>query len=142
MNTSAQPALRVTRRFDASAERVFDAWLDPASAGRWLFSADGGEMVKVAIDARAGGHFVFMDCRDGEDVEHVGEYLEIDRPHRLAFTFAVPKYSSAYTQVTIELQHDVDGCVLTLTHAGVLPEWSERSREGWAMILDHLAETL
>ena len=142
MNTSIQHALRVTRRFDASAERVFDAWLDPATAGGWLFSADGGEMVKVAIDARVGGHFVLIDCRDGEDVEHVGEYLEIERPDRLAFSFAVPKYSSVHTQVTVELQRDGDGCMLTLTHEGVLPEWSDRTREGWAMILNHLADTL
>jgi uncharacterized protein YndB with AHSA1/START domain len=141
MNT-ALSTLCVTRRFDADAGRVFDAWLDPATAGRWLFSADGGEMVKVAIDARAGGHFLFIDRRDGEDVEHVGEYLEIDRPHVLAFTFAVPKYSSLSTQVRIELEQDAGACMLTLTHAGVLPEWSDRTREGWAMILDHLADTL
>lgn len=134
--------LCVTRRFEADAERVFDAWLDPATAGRWLFSADGGQMVKVAIDAHPGGHFLFIDRREGEDVEHVGEYLEIDRPHRLGFTFAVPKYSSLYTQVTIELEPEIDGCMLTLTHAGVLSEWSDRTKEGWSMILDHLADTL
>lgn len=134
--------VRVTRRFDVRAECVFDAWLDPATAGRWLFSAEGGEMVKVDIDARVGAHFIFVDRRDGDDVEHVGEYLEIDRPRRLVFTFAVPKYSSVYTQVTIELEHDGDGCLLTLTHEGVLPEWSERTKEGWAMILNHLADTL
>ena len=141
MNTPMK-SLCVTRHFDAPAERVFDAWLDPATAGGWLFSADGGEMVRVDIDARAGGRFVFVDRRDGDDVEHVGEYLEIDRPRRLEFTFAVPKYSSVYTQVAIELERDGSGCLLTLTHEGVLPEWSERSKEGWAIILNHLAETL
>ncbi|WP_445146478.1 SRPBCC family protein [Dyella sp. Tek66A03] len=142
MNTSTMKALCVTRRFDAHAERVFDAWLDPTMAGRWLFSAPGGEMAKVDMDARVGGRFIFVDRRDGDDVEHVGEYLEIDRPRRLVFTFAVPKYSSVYTQVTIELERDGDGCLLTLTHEGVLPDWSERTKEGWAMILNHLADTL
>ncbi|WP_266181288.1 SRPBCC family protein [Dyella humicola] len=142
MNTSTVRTLRVTRHFDALPERVFDAWLDPATAGRWLFSADGGEMVKVAIDARVGGGFIFVDRRNGEDVEHVGEYLAIERPQRLVFTFAVPKYSAVYTQVTVELERDAGGCMVTLTHAGVLPEWSDRTKEGWAMILDHLADTL
>ena len=134
--------LSVTRRFDAQAERVFHAWLDPATAGRWLFSTPGGDMVKVEIDARVGGRFIFVDRRGGVDVEHVGEYLAIDRPHRLAFTFAVPTYSSVYTQVTIELEPAGNGCLLTLTQAGVLPEWADRTREGWTGILDHLADTL
>lgn len=141
MNTPMQN-VSVSRGFDATAERVFDAWLDPATAGRWLFSADGGEMVRVELEARAGGRFIFVDRRDGDDVEHVGEYLDIERPRRLVFTFAVPKYSSVYTQVTVELERDGSGCLLTLTHAGVLPEWSERTRQGWASILDHLADTL
>ncbi|XRD81821.1 SRPBCC domain-containing protein [Dyella halodurans] len=134
--------LSVTRRFDTQAERVFDAWLDPATAGRWLFSTPGGTMVKVEIDARVGGRFLFVDRRGGEDVEHVGEYLEIDRPRRLVFTFAVPAYSSLYTQLTIELEPAGTACLLTLTHAGVLPEWADRTREGWSGILDHLAATL
>ena len=27
--------VRVSRRFDVAPERVFDAWLDPRSAGKW-----------------------------------------------------------------------------------------------------------
>ena len=87
-----------------------------------------------------GGRFTFTDRRDGEDVIHTGEYLEIDRPRRLAFDFAVPKYSSLVTRVTIEIVPlDSGGCELTLTHEGVLPEFAERSVEGWSMILAGLA---
>jgi len=142
MNTPDPHAIRVTRRFDADAERVFDAWLDPALAGRWLFATETGEMVKVEIDARVGGRFIFTDRRDGEDVEHVGEYLDIDRPHRLVFTFAVPKYSSVYTRVAIEIARHGDCCELTLTHEGVLPEWADATRQGWGRILDGLDASL
>jgi hypothetical protein len=38
-NTSTKSQIRVTHRFSASAERVFDAWVDPARAGRWLFAS-------------------------------------------------------------------------------------------------------
>src|SRR4051812_29565567 len=68
--------VRVTRRFDTSPGRVFDAWLDPEKAGQWLFATSTGRMVRVEIDARVGGSFSFTDRRDDEDVEHVGEYLE------------------------------------------------------------------
>lgn len=33
--------LRMTRRFDASPERVFDAWLDPQATREWLFASGG-----------------------------------------------------------------------------------------------------
>jgi uncharacterized protein YndB with AHSA1/START domain len=133
----------VTRRFDFAIERVFDAWLDPAKACQFLFATPTGKLVRVEIDARVGGAFN-ITRRDGEDVEHLGTYLEIDRPRRLVFTFGVPKFSAQITRVAIDLKPLPTGCELTLTHEGVLPEWLDRSREGWGKILDglssHLAE--
>ena len=76
------PSLQVVRRFDAAAERVFDAWLDPNTAGKWLFATATGQMIRVEIDPRVGGSFNFTR-REGDDIEHVGEYLVIDRPRRL-----------------------------------------------------------
>ncbi|MGH9720705.1 MAG: SRPBCC family protein [Bryobacteraceae bacterium] len=35
--TKQQVNVRVTRHFDASPERVFDAWLDPEMIGKWMF---------------------------------------------------------------------------------------------------------
>jgi len=132
----------VSHRFAAARERVFDAWLDPDAAGKWLFATPTGRMVRVEIDARIGGKFVIVDQRDGEDVEHSGEYVEIDRPRRLVFTFVVPKYSSVVTRVTIDIAPAETGCDLTLTHDGILPEWASPSEDGWTKILDGLGRTL
>jgi len=141
MTVDTDRVLRITRQFDAPAERVFDAWLDPKTAGRWLFATPTGKMTRVEIDARVSGKFLLIR-RDGDDVEHVGEYLEIDRPRRLVFTFKVPKYSSENTRVTVEITPAGSGCELTLTHHNVLPEWNDRTREGWTMILNSLAGQL
>jgi uncharacterized protein YndB with AHSA1/START domain len=132
----------VLRSFAAPPERVFDAWLDPATAGRWLFATATGEMIRVEIDPRVGGRFAIVERRDGQDVEHVGEYLSVDRPRQLAFTFAVPKFSAQSTRVTIDIVPQGTGCQLTLTHDGVLPEWSDRTRAGWGMLLDSLGSQL
>jgi len=142
VTSDTRPTVRVTRRFDAPAERIFDAWLDPKTAGRWLFATATGRMVRVEIDARIGGRFIFVDRRDGEDVEHRGEYLDIDRPRRLVFTFGVPKYSSETTRVCIDIVPLDTGCELTLTHEGVLPEYAERTKAGWTEILGRLAAGL
>jgi uncharacterized protein YndB with AHSA1/START domain len=140
--SDARPTVRVTRRFGAPAERVFDAWLDPKTAGRWLFATATGQMVRVEIDARIGGRFIFVDRRDGEDIEHCGEYVDIDRPRRLVFTFGVPKYSTETTRVCIDIVPRDTGCELTLTHEGVLPEYAERTLGGWTEILGRLAAGL
>lgn len=141
--TSEIPAtVRVSHRFDASAERVFDAWLDAEKARTFLFATASGQMVRADIDGRVGGAFCFVDRRDGKDVEHVGTYLEIDRPRRLVFTFAVPTYSAATTRVTIDIVPADTGCTLTLTHEGVLADWASQTESGWTMILDGLASRL
>jgi uncharacterized protein YndB with AHSA1/START domain len=131
----------ITRRFDYPIERVFDAWLDPAKASQFLFKTPTGQLVRVEIDARVGGTFN-ITRRDGDDVEHVGTYLEIDRPRRLVFTFGVPKFTAQMTRVSIDLKPLPTGCELTLTHEGVLPEWLDSGREGWGKIMDGLAAHL
>ncbi|MGH7291410.1 MAG: SRPBCC family protein [Myxococcota bacterium] len=142
MTVSKSAVVRVVHRFSASPERVFDAWLDPKRAGQWLFATPQGEMVRVEIDARVGGSFAFVDRRDGEDVEHIGTYLELDRPRRLVFTFGVPKFSAETTRVVVEILPVGAGCELTLTHEGVLPDYASRTQAGWTSILDGLARTL
>lgn len=143
--TADSPGLcRVTRRFDASPERVFDAWLDPETAGWFLFATEEGEMVRVEIDPRVGGRYSIVERRDGEDVEHTGEYLEIERPRRLVWTLRVPKYSEETSRVTIEIAAGSDaddGCALTLTHE-TRPEWADEAEEGWSLVLDGLDAVL
>lgn len=136
--------LSVKRQFTASAERVFDAFLDPSRAGQFMFATATGKMVRVEIDPRVGGAYAFVDRRDGEDVEHVGEYLEISRPRRLVFTLRVERYSKDESVVSIEITPRGTGCELTLTQS--LPkEYAEhlsRVEEGWGAILAHAATVI
>ena len=134
--------VQVKRRYAHSPEQVFDAWLTPAQAGKFLFATPTGTMVKAEVDARVGGGFLFVDRRDGEDIEHVGEYLVIDRPRKLVFSFAVPQFSAEKTTVSIEITPISDGSELILTHAGVLEEYVKQTEGGWTMILESLDKAL
>jgi uncharacterized protein YndB with AHSA1/START domain len=142
MNAKPHKTVEVTRRFDASAERVFDAWLIPDKAGKFLFATPMGEMVRAEIDPRVGGRFLFIDRREGIDVEHFGEYLEIDRPRRLVFTFAVTGFEDHPTRITITITAQGEGCELTLTHEDVQEEYADRTEAGWNTILGNLAASL
>ena len=138
----ANMPLVVKRTFNAPAELVFDAWLDSQSVGHWLFTTPDGEMHTVKIDPRVGGEFEIIEKRGNELTRHIGTYVEIDRPRRLVFTFAVPQYSEEFTTVTIDVEPLDSGCELTLTHEGVLPEWRDSTVEGWTMMLNALAKHL
>ena len=139
---AARVTVRVQKHFEAPPERVFDAWLDPQNAGKWLFATPTGEMVRVEIEARVGGQFNFTERRDGEDIEHTGEYFEIDRPKRLAFNFRVPKFSKEPSLIRIDIAPATFGCELTLVHEGVFPEYATRTEEGWNGVLQGLATSL
>ena len=144
MTSEPLKKVSVKKRFAASPERVFDAWLDPATARRWLFTTADSEVVRCDIDAIVGGRFTIVDHREDGDIEHVGEYLVIERPTRLVFTFAVPKFSALYDRVTVAIRPVDGGCELSLTNELDVEneEWREQTIEGWTMILNSLAREL
>ncbi|MEO5894091.1 MAG: SRPBCC family protein [Vicinamibacterales bacterium] len=144
MTEQLGPVVRITHRFAESAERVFNAWLDPATAGKFLFATPTGEMVRVQIESRRGGRYEIIERRDGGEVAHLGEYLEIERPTRLVFTLSVPRYSAHVDRVTIAISSLPDGCLLTFTDqmAPGTEEHLERATNGWATILANLEKIL
>ncbi|MBC3807606.1 SRPBCC domain-containing protein [Undibacterium seohonense] len=130
--------VKVSREFTTSAEAVFDAWLDPQKAGNFLFATPTGVMKTVEIDARIGGRFCIIETRDGVDVEHVGEYLEIDRPQHLRFSFGGNPFPATY--VTLNISRSESGCVLQLVHEGVWTDYEASVVQGWTDILENLAQ--
>jgi uncharacterized protein YndB with AHSA1/START domain len=127
--------ITVHHRFVVSAERVYDGFLDATTASKFLFRTPTGKVVKAEIDARVGGKYTLTERRNGEDVVHTGEYLELERPRRIVITFGVPKYSQAVSTVTLDIVPRGEGCDMTLTSTCVASEWAERSHEGWSIIL-------
>jgi uncharacterized protein YndB with AHSA1/START domain len=134
--------LRIERRFRASAERVFDAWTDPAVAGAWLFTTPASERHAVSIDAKVGGRWEIIDRRDGVDYRAIGEYLELDRPRRLVTTFAMPQFSPDAARLTVEITPDGAGCLMVLTHEPLPPQAVDATRDGWLAMFDGLDEVL
>ena len=135
-------AIRVSRRYRAPPERVFDAWLDPKVARRWLFATAERPMARVAIDARVAGSFRLEDDRAGAPLAYVGEYTEIVPPRRLAFTLSAEHHPRAVTQVRVEIVPLETGCGVTVTNENVPRDYASGTEARWTGILYGLGETL
>lgn len=136
--------VRATRYIEASPERVFDAWLVPRMLGQWMFGPRVRQenVVRLDVDPRIGGSFSLKVERNGQIIDHVGRYLEIERPHRLVFTWAVKGESDDEpSQVHIDIAASSSGCVLTLVHTmdAKWADYAQRAQDAWNTMLDALA---
>lgn len=146
MATKHKLNVHVERRFSTSPERVFDAWLNPGLLGRWMFgpALREEEIVRLTVDARVGGSFSFVVRRQGIEIDHVGRYLHMNRPHRLVFTWGIAGVSEDQSRVIVDLLPVGTGCELALTHE-LQPNWADyaaQTEAAWVAMLDALASTL
>lgn len=131
-------ALTVRRKIAASAEVLFDAWLEPASVSTWLRPSVISQ-TRAEIDARVGGGFRIVMVRDDAEVLHSGRYLEIDRPRRLVFSWNSPATGHRDSIVTVTFQERA-GSTLVEIHQVGLPDDEARAghHEGWSDALREL----
>lgn len=147
INSSVQPIfVRVNKQFSALPDRVFDAWIDPDQIGKWMFGPNIREetILQLKTCPKPGGSFSFLVKRGGMEIDHVGNYLEFNRPELLKFTWGIAGHSTDESIVTIEISPWVSGCELKLTHT-MDPKWAEykdRTEAGWTRMLNKLAEVL
>jgi uncharacterized protein YndB with AHSA1/START domain len=134
--------LTITRRFDASPERLFDAWTDPAFVARWLFTSPASTAHTATLDLRVGGAWTIADTRDGVVYTALGEYKVIERPQRVVFTFGMPQFSPEFAVITVEIAPDGDGAQMTLTQAPIPADAVEPLEAGWSEMFDALAGLL
>ncbi len=133
--------VRITRRYRVPARRVFDAWLQPAIAARWLFATATRPMTRVEIDARVGGRFRLIDESSSVASEHGGEYLAIEPYRRLIFTLSGQPDPSP-RKVAVEIAEADGGCRLTLVQEGVPRSRAKQTKQRWIGVLYGLGVTL
>jgi uncharacterized protein YndB with AHSA1/START domain len=135
-------SVTVRREIAASAEELFDAWLDAQSLGSWL-RPTGVRETHAETDPRVGGTFRIVMVGDESSDEHTGTYREIDRPRRLVFT-----WSSAGTQfrdsvVTVTFHSSPGSTVVEIHQVGLPDEEAQESHHaGWSDALRELESTI
>jgi uncharacterized protein YndB with AHSA1/START domain len=126
--TGTEPVV-CERWIAARPETVFAFFTDPEKVTRWLAA-------EATHDPRPGGvlHQVHYD-RDGTRWDIRGEFVEVEPPSRLIFTWDD-------TRVEVTLVADGDGTRLTLVHHGVPASLRADHEQGWAAHFDALGRAV
>jgi uncharacterized protein YndB with AHSA1/START domain len=138
---TTRPSLTLTRRINASPEKIYAAWTRPENLIRWF----GPAMVKpetvcAEIDARIGGRYrISFDNDRGEHHEVGGSYRDMVPYSRLVFSWAWHSTPERESQVTVLLKPDGTGTLLTLHHEQLFDAVARDAHEhGWIGTLDRL----
>ena len=146
MTADNPPAIAI-QKFNAPPQRVYDAILDPAMIARFMFGPllREEEILHIRNDPRVGGEFSYKVRRGEHVIDHVGRFLELVPPKRIAFTWGIAGESEGeVSTVTIDIVPTKEGCTLTLSHQ-MPPQWAdfrERSQAAWQKMFGVLATLL
>ncbi len=117
LQRASERELVVTRKFNAPAPLVFDAWTKPEFLKRWWAPKSlGVSLFSCETDLRVGGVYRYAFGRDPNDPEvFSGRYLEVERPSRLVHTQLYERMRAIGDAiVTVTFQPTQGGTELTL----------------------------
>jgi uncharacterized protein YndB with AHSA1/START domain len=128
--------ITVTRTIPARAEKVFDVWIDPKSPGGPWFGAE-----RVILNPVVDGLFYLAVKHEGRTWPHYGRFLQIDRPHRIKYTWVSEATQGIESIVLFTLEQKGDHTEVTLRHSGLRDDEMGRGhKDGWTWALSMLAE--
>mgnify|MGYP001814484823 CR=1 FL=1 len=136
----------VELQLPASAQAVFDAWLDPQQVRHWMSAALrdmglSGDMKRVEIDPVTGGRFTFSDQREEGEAVHWGTYRQIDRPCKLVWTWFTSPEEEALdaSLVSLEITPAETGCRAQISHRLAIrwQDYAAQVEHGWRCLLRH-----
>jgi uncharacterized protein YndB with AHSA1/START domain len=122
--------LEIDRTFAAPRELIWRLWRDPEHMVRW-HGPEGYALLECEMDFRIGGKW--QRCMsNGPGHRHVisGEYLEIEEPSRLSFTY-INAYDSFETVVTMDFMEAPGGRTRMLFRQTPFISREERDGHGW-----------
>jgi uncharacterized protein YndB with AHSA1/START domain len=133
--------VQVTRLLKAAPQDVFEAWTDPRILKEWL-CPDPGVVGEVTCEPAVGGEYRLVMVFDHGAYVITGEYLEVEPPHRLVFTWLSDR-TSGPTQVTVTLCPEGDLTEMTILHERLpSPAYGDSAKGAWTNALDHLEAVL
>jgi uncharacterized protein YndB with AHSA1/START domain len=131
---------RVQRVMPAPPDAVFDEWLDPASLVEWMCPRP-ARCVAVTVQPHVGGTMRFdVDTPDGT-ILITGQFLAIDRPSLLRFTWTNSDWADPTIQSVVTVTFEPAGdeqTVMTIEHRQLPAEHFDDFQSGWIDVCEQL----
>ena len=140
---AAQVAV-VHQRLPAPPDVVFDEWTDAARLAEWMCPRP-ARCLNVEADARIGGTLGFDIEEAGRTFRVSGNYLTLERPRRVAFTWSCSTWPdpAIQTVVTVTIEPDgTEGSIMTIEHELLPPALVQQHAHGWIVISVQLQSRL
>lgn len=121
--------------------RVFAAWTDPQQLLEWWGDEQTYLTTEHTADLKPGGQWISRG-RDanGRDFSVSGEYLRVEPPHRLTFTWQ-SSWDDTPTTVDVEFQAVDSGTLVRLTHSGfTTAQARDNHQQGWQRVIAWLKQ--
>jgi uncharacterized protein YndB with AHSA1/START domain len=138
--------LRIERTFRAPAAAVFAAWTSADVLRRWWPAGPGWDTPVAEVDLRVGGRLrLVMRNPDGDEFGGEGQYVEINPPDRLVFTWHWdnPEVGEGAQVVEVTFAENPDSTTtVVLVNHGLTEAEEQSHREGWQLSFDNLDEAL
>jgi uncharacterized protein YndB with AHSA1/START domain len=141
--TAQETTVQIRRTFNASRERVYNAWTKLDEIARWFAPTDDFETIVDQLDVREGGTYRIIMRRPDGNHTVTGQYLQVQPPAKLVYTWRwEEKTPSDVSQVTIEFNQRDDGTEVVLTQRLVDEKDRNDHAKGWGQCLDRLGRYL
>lgn len=124
----------------APPAEVYDAWLDEAALRDFMCPGD-CIATEVSVDPRLGGGFRFVMSFPDRETDITGEYIALDRPDLLSFTWRHSGGVDSVVAVVFE-PHGAGETLMTITHSRLPAELVQDHSGGWGSISEKLAARL
>ena len=133
--------VRVERVMPATPDEVFGEWLDREALQEWMCPRP-VKVLDVAVDPRVGGTVRFDIEDSGTRILITGQFLAIDRPRLLRFTWTNSDWPDPTQESIVNVSFAPvgdDETLMSVEHSLLPPQEFESFHSGWILTVDQLA---
>lgn len=136
--------VRVQRLMPAAPDVVFNEWLDRESLQEWMCPRP-VRVLDVMVEPHVGGVVRFDVDDSGTRVLITGQFLTIDRPRLLRFTWSNSNWPDPTQESVVNVAFEPvgdDETLMSIEHSLLPPEEFESFHSGWTLTVEQFASAL